>query len=92
MLARRELIKEAELRVTVKSLLCLSGGALQNIAAFLQERRFVEMLELRLQLDPALQFSAGVLFSRHLKGYGEPCHAVAAEFDRITGPLVKRLE
>jgi len=24
-----------------------------------------------------------VLFSRHLNGYGEPCQAVAAEFDRI---------
>ena len=84
-------IKATELSVTVRPLVCLSNGVLQHIAAFLSERKLSELLEDRLGADPTLQLSTGALFSRYLRGYGRPCHAVEVEFDRIAQPLMERL-
>jgi hypothetical protein len=70
----------SEKRTTIRPMVCLSVGVLQNILELLKRNTLAELLEMRIKADPELAVPAGLVFSQMLPGYGEPSAKISDIF------------
>lgn len=86
-----EFLGKTQLTTTVHPLVCLSIGALQDIAALLPTRSLCEIVAVRIQYDPELMYPPRALFSKIFPGFGQPAPCVSEKFDTMAAPLFNSL-
>jgi hypothetical protein len=65
-----------ERSATIRPLVCLSIGVLQNLLELLKQMTLAELLEERIKANPELTLPAGLVLSRMFRDYGEPSEPI----------------